>query len=304
MIIGHKIKKSFQGKTVLEDVSFRANSGEITALIGLNNAGKTTLIKMIAGILNVEEGYLRIDGLEPSDFRKNENNVIAFMSNSYTNLSGKETVGDVITECRKIYRVPKEFYDYFWDYAGKALDIEGLWTRECEKLSLGERLKVEFFYTLLMRPTLWIMDEPTVGVDYETRLKMYEILQHIKSRYREMTILIVTHNIQEMELLCDRILVLHGGQIIFSGPLEHLQQRYQAMGVINCEVAQGMVAFQDMPINWYEIDGNRVKLIYDKHYITAVTVLKYMLETAKLENISVTDIDMESMIKSIFQREN
>ena len=303
MIIGHKITKSFEGKIVLEDVSFRVDPGNITALIGINGAGKTTLLKIIAGILNMDEGYLRVNGMEPERVQKDSGEVIGFMSSKYTNLSGSRTVKEAIEMCRKIYHVPDSYYEYDREYAGKSLGIEVLWMKECGALSLGEKSRVEFFYTLLMRPTLWLMDEPTIGVDYETRMKMYEILQHVKSRDRKMIVLIATHNIQEMEILCDKVLVLNEGKLIFSGPLEHLRGKYQTLGVLRFEISQGNVVFQDMPINWYEIDGNRVKVMFYKHYVSAATILKYILETARIQNISVTDVDMESMIKSIFQKE-
>ena len=272
-------------------------------MIGLNGSGKTTLLKIIAGILKADEGYLRVNGVEPSQLNRESGNRIGFLGSRYSNLSGYDTVKDAVTGCRKVYGVPDEHYDYFWNYAGSALNMEMLWEKECSTLSVGERMKVEFFYTLLMQPTLWIMDEPTIGIDYETRLKMYEILQQVKDRHEEMTVLLATHNIQEMELVCDRVLVLHEGKMIFSGPVDFLKQKYQTLGVLSFCVKQGTIALQDVPIKWYEVDGNKMKLLFDKHYVNAVTILKSLFETAKVEEVSIDDIDMESMIKNIFRKE-
>lgn len=303
MIIGHKITKSFQGKTILDEVSFRIDPGQITALIGINGAGKTTLLKIIAGILDMDKGYLRINGKEPKIVQRDTEEVIAFMSSRYSNLTGAGTVKDAIDMCRKMYHVPDSYYEYYREYAEKRLGLEELWRKECGMLSAGEKARVDFFYTLLMCPTLWLLDEPTLGVDYETRLKMYEILKHVKSRNTEMMVIVATHNLQEMELLCDKVLVLREGKMIFSGPLHYLRQIYQTLGVISFEVTEGSVAFQDMPISWYHIEGKRVKLMFDKHYVSAATVLKYAMESVRLQNVSVTDVDMESMIKGIFQKE-
>ena len=303
MVIGHRITKRFQEKTILDDVSFRIVPGQITAIIGLNGSGKTTLLKMIAGILRADEGYLRVNGTEPSQLKREAGIRIAFLSKQSSNLSGYNRVKDAITGCRKAYHVSNDYFEYLWSHAGSMLNMETLWEKECKTLSLGDRMKVEFFYTCLMRPTLWIMDEPTLGIDYETRLRMYEILQDVKSGYREMTVLIATHNIQEMEILCDRVLVLHEGKMIFSGPVEYLKQKYQTLGVLSCNVKQGTIAFQDVPIKWYQVDGSKIKLLFDKHYVNAVTILKCILETAKVEDISIDDMDMESMIKNIFRKE-
>ena len=301
MIIGHNITKKIQGKTILEEVSFRIDPGKVTALIGLNGSGKTTLLKIISGILNMDEGYMRINGVDPAYVRKSSKEVIGFMGSKSFNLSGNGTVKEAIEMCRKMYHVPDTYYEYYREYAGNSLGIENLWMKECKTLSLGEKSRVEFFYTILMRPTLWLMDEPTIGVDYDTRMKMYEILKHIKSRDREMMVIIATHNIQEMELLCEKVLVLNEGKIIFSGPLEYLRRMYQALGIVRFEISQGDVDFQDMPINWYEREGNQVKMMYYKHYVSATTILKQIMTTANIQKVSVADIDMESMIKNIFQ---
>uniref|UniRef100_UPI0040575BFE ATP-binding cassette domain-containing protein n=1 Tax=Acetatifactor sp. TaxID=1872090 RepID=UPI0040575BFE len=303
MVIADHISKSFDKRIVLNDISFAIGAGEITALIGLNGSGKTTMSKIIAGMLEADSGYIRVADKDPMLFQKEGGSVIGYMDNRQSDIGENGTVRTLFELCRKMYHVSADYYNYVLDYAGKQLKIQDFLDKSKNELSPGEGAKAKFLYTLLMRPVLWIMDEPTVGVDYESRLKMYELIRHFKDRENEknMTILIVTHNIQEMEYLCEKAIVLHDGHIVFSGKLEWLQEKYKSLGTICFEIVSGAIYVQDMPLKRYWMDGNRVKILYDKRYVSAVVILKQLLETAELKNISIMDMDMETMIKNIFQ---
>lgn len=303
MVIADHISKSFDKRIVLNDISFGISAGEITALIGLNGSGKSTMLKIIAGMLEADSGYIRVDGKDPVSFQKEGGSVIGYMDSRQSDIVEYGTVKTSFELCRKMYHVSVDYYNYVLGYAGENLNIRDFFDKSKNELSPGESAKAKFLYTLLMRPALWIMDEPTVGVDYESRLKMYELIRHFKNRENEknMTILIVTHNIQEMEYLCEKAIVLHEGRIIFSGKLEWLQEKYKSLGTIRFEIVSGAIYVQDMPLKKYWIDGNRVKILYDKRYVSAVVILKQLLETAELQNISIMDMDMETMIKNVFQ---
>lgn len=302
MIIADHISKVFDKKIVLNDVSFAVNAGEITAVIGLNGSGKTTLLKIIAGMLEADSGYIRVARKNPTELQNKS--ILGYMDNKQSNLPESINVRAAFELCKKMYHVPIDYYNHVLDYAGQQLGIQEFGEKYKNELSPGEAAKAEFLYTLLIRPDLWIMDEPTIGVDYESRLKMYELIRYFNlgEKEKKMTILVATHNLQEMECLCEKVLVLHDGQIIFRGELEWLQEKYKSLGTICFEIVSGAIYVQDMPLKQYWIDGNKVRILYDKRYVSAVVIIKQLLETAKLQNISITDMDMETMIKSVFVR--
>lgn len=303
MVIADHVSKSFDKKLVLDDMSFFIESGKITALIGSNGCGKTTVLKLIAGILETDSGYIRVNGKNPLSFQNSKENVIGYLDNRKSSTEESLTVEASFELCQKLYHVPEDHYNYVLDYAGKRMKIQDLFMERKKELSQGERARVNFLEILLMRPALWILDEPTIGMDYESRLEMYELLHHFKERENEknMTVVIATHNMQEMECLCDKAIVLHDGHVIFSGNLEWLQEKYKTLGTICFEIVDGAIYVQDMPLKKYWIDGNKVKILYDKRYVSAVVILKQLFETVKLKNIRITDMDMETMIKHVLQ---
>lgn len=300
MIIVHKICKSFGDKKILDNISFHIKPGEILAILGLNGSGKTTLLKILAGILEIDEGYIRVNRRERKSNQQNE--TVGFISYGKTNLSGSGTIREAYELCKKMYHIPEEYYNYVLQYAGKQIGVLDLWDKSPGELSMGEKSRVEFIYTLLIRPVLWLLDEPTVGVDYDTRIKMYHIISHFKqtNRLKDVSILIATHNMQEMEAISERVMVLNQGIIAFIGPIEKMKSKYRTLGVIHFDIVKGILSIQDMPIQKYTIEGNHVEIIFDKVYISAEGILRQLFETAEIKNISITDIDLESMIKNIF----
>ena len=301
MIIADKIYKSYNDNIVLNNISFRVKRGETLAIIGLNGSGKTTLLKILAGMLEVDQGYIRVHDREHNYMIDKHKETVGFISYGKSNIAGSGTIREMYDLCKKMYHVADDHYNYVIQNAGKQIGILEFGEKNAGELSLGEKSRAEFIYTLLICPDLWIMDEPTIGVDYETRMKMYEIIAHFKNvRAEKLTIVIATHNMQEMEAISERVIVLNKGKIIFCGPLDKMQDRYRTLGVIRFELVQGGFSIQDMPIRKYSIDGNKVEIIYDKCYVSAGVILKQILETALLKNISVTDIDLDVMIKNVF----
>lgn len=300
MIIAHEISKSFDNKRILDNISFHIKHGETLVILGLNGSGKTTLLKILAGILDIDEGYIRVNRKERNLKHKNE--TVGFVSYGKTNLSGSGTIREAYEVCKKMYHISEEYYTYVLEYAAKPVGILDLWDKNSGELSLGEKSRVEFVYTLLIRPQLWLLDEPTVGVDYDTRMKMYHIISHFKKikHLKDVSIVIATHNMQEMEALGERVMVLNEGKIAFIGSIEKMKSKYRTLGIICFDIVKGTLSIQDMPINKYTIEGNHVEIIFDKVYISAEGILKQLFEGAEIKNISINDMDLESMIKNIF----
>lgn len=300
MVIAHEIGKSFDNKRVLNNISFHIKRGEILVILGLNGSGKTTLLKILAGILEIDEGYIRVNRKERKMNQKN--NAVGFITYGKTNFSGSGTIRKEYELCKKMYHIPEEYYTYVLEHAARHIGVFDLWDKDRGELSLGEKSRVEFIYTLLIRPELWLLDEPTVGVDYDTRMKMYHIISQFKKTHwlRDVSIVIATHNMQEMEALGERIMVLNEGKIVFIGSIEKMKSKYRTLGIICFDIVQGTLSIQDMPINKYTIEGNHVEIIFDKVYISAEGIFKQLFEVAEIKNISINDMDLESMIKNIF----
>lgn len=301
MVIASHVHKSFSEKQVLQDISFHIKSGEKVGFIGLNGAGKTALMQLLAGILRADSGYIRIAGEKPCSRRKCKKVRIGVVSTHQSNLHSDRPVEASINLCRKMY--PNAWNQETIHYINEHLKINELRNRTKSSLSMGERMRAEFFCAAISAPHLLIMDEPTNGMDYTMRTKEYECLEYLNRQQgvMPMAVLLVTHSIQELELLCERVIAIHGGQIIFDGAMEHLQRKYISLGRIHFDLEEGALHFHDMPIKKYEIDGKRVHITFDKHYVSANIILHQLMEKAVIKNIKILDIDIETIIRSLYQ---
>ena len=306
MVIANHVNKAFFEKQVLRDVSFHIKEGERVGVIGLNGSGKTTLMRILMGALRADSGYVRVAGEKPWERQGKRKKRIGFVSALSSNLHPDRTVEDSVNLCRKMYPEAWKASESdleIVDYVKERLKIKDVWKEVRSSLSLGEGMRAEFLYAVMMNPHLLIMDEPTTGMDYEMRMKEYECLEYFRQCKKDMpvTVLLVTHSIQEMERLCDRVIAIHHGQIIFDGAMEYLQQRYLSLGKICFETEEGVLHFHDMPVKKYEIDGKRVQIIFDKRYVSANIILQQLMEETEIKKIRFFDMDMETIIRNLYQ---
>ena len=220
VIEGRNLVKQYEGVRALDDVSFEVREGEIFALVGPNGAGKTTLLRILTDILRPDSGSLRILGRD--------------------NL--REVLGQIgyLPEERGLYKslTPLETVSYFAQLKGipsrearpaaeKALEIVGMLghgKRKLEELSKGMAQRVQFAATLVHEPSLLIMDEPFSGLDPVSSLALQDVI--FKQRDDGKTVLLSTHNMEHAEKLCDRLLMLHRGQVRLYGGISEIRQRF------------------------------------------------------------------------------
>lgn len=211
---------SYEKKSIpaLEDVSFSITDGESVGYLGLNGSGKSTTIKLLAGMLSPDQGLVRINGRDP--FRdKSLCYEIGAVFGQKQQLWMDLPVGDSFEMLRSIYRVSKTDYSKRLELLDSFLDFTPFLSFPARKLSLGQRMKCEFAASLLHLPGILLLDEPTIGVDIHVRQQILALLQYLRKEYGT-TILLTTHNLSEMEELCDRIILLNRGRIFYDGARE------------------------------------------------------------------------------------
>lgn len=301
MVIASHVCKSFSEKQILRNISFHIRKGETVGFIGLNGSGKTTLMQLLTGTLRADSGYIRVAGENPWSCKKRKNIRIGMVSANQSNLHPDRTTEDSINLCKKMY--PGIWSQETMNYAGERMKSGDFLKKLKSSLSTEERMRAEFLYAITMVPQLLIMDEPTIGMDFEMRTLEYGCLEYFLKQQAALqtTVLLVIHNIQEMRRLCKRVIAIHNGQIIFDGAMEHLQRKYLSLGEIYFEVKEGSLHFHDMPINRYEIDGKKVHMIFDKRYVSANVILQQLMEKAVIKNIKILDIDMDTIIQNLYQ---
>ena len=208
----------------VNDISFRIDEGELVGYIGPNGAGKSTSIKMLCGILVPTSGHIEVNGLVPHKERMKNTRQIGAVFGQKTQLWWDVPVIESLRLFRDIYKVSEAQYKHNLDMFNDLLDLHEFQNTPVRQLSLGQRLRADMAAALLHNPRLLFLDEPMIGVDVVAKERLRNFIQEI-NRDQKVTILLTTHDMEEAEILCDRISFIAGGRIVAVGTSEELKQR-------------------------------------------------------------------------------
>ncbi len=218
-----KIKNN--NKRVVNSLNFHINKGEIVGFIGKNGAGKSTTIKMLCGILTPTEGNIIVNSVVPYRNRKINGYNIGVVFGQKTQLWWDLPLKDSFNILRKIYKVDKEEYIERLNYFDNVFKISELLNKKVRTLSLGEKMKAEIVASLIHNPKVLYLDEPTIGLDFVSKRNMRNSIKSINERYQT-TIILTTHDLEDIETLCNRIIIIDQGKIIYSGTYSEIIKKY------------------------------------------------------------------------------
>jgi len=209
----------------LKGVSFTIKEGEIVGYLGVNGAGKTTTIKILTGILYPDEGEVRILGKNPFENRREVLKQIGVVFGQDSIFVYEVPVIASLRLFKEIYRLSDEFFERRLNYLVELFDAKDLLNKQYRTLSLGQKMKVNLIAALLHKPKILFLDEPTIGLDIFNKRRIREIIKRL-NKEEGLTVLITTHDMEDIEELCDRIILLENGKISYDGPLAKFKQRY------------------------------------------------------------------------------
>jgi ABC-2 type transport system ATP-binding protein len=285
-------KKDYEIIKALDNISFKINEGEMVGYIGPNGAGKSTTIKIMAGILTPDNGQADISGLIPWKQRTKYVKDIGVVFGSRSGLWWDVPVDDSFELLKKIYKIPDDEYIKQKEKLVKLLDIEEIIKIPTRQLSLGQRMRCEIASAFLHKPKIVFLDEPTIGLDAVSKIAVREFIKKI-NKEENTTIILTTHDTQDIEALTNRIILIGKGKILLDGKLSDLKKKFSKKyltvefnGEIN-NLCEGLVFVEK-----YE---SRVKLELNENILTlakAITFLNSKIEILDLEvdNTSVDDI--------------
>ncbi len=207
----------------LDGVSFRIGDGEMVGYIGPNGAGKSSTIKILSGILTPDSGKCLIDGRIPWKSRQKHVKEIGVVFGQRTQLWWDVPVVDSFELLKEIYAIPTEVYKKNVDQLTELLDLAQLLRTPARQLSLGQRMRCEIAASLLHRPRILFLDEPTIGLDAVSKLAVRDFIKRLNQE-RHTTVLLTTHDMQDIEALASRILLIGKGKILLDGSLEDIRR--------------------------------------------------------------------------------
>ena len=209
----------------LQDVSFSAERGELVGILGPNGAGKSTVVKLLTGILTPTEGTCRVDGRVPWRERREHVRHLGAVFGQRTQLWWDVPVSDSYALLRDIYRLEPAAWKRRLDELTDALDLGDFLRTPLRQLSLGQRMRAELCGSLLHGPALLFLDEPTIGLDAVSKLAVRSFIRERNAAHGT-TVLLTTHDMQDIEALTSRILLIGKGRILLDGRLDVLKERY------------------------------------------------------------------------------
>ena len=219
------LTRNYKIVPAVNDISFSIAQGEMVGYIGENGAGKSTTIKMLTGILMPTSGKIVVNGMNPHKEREKFVSTIGVVFGQRSQLWWDIAVQESFRLLKKVYKVSDAQYNEHMDHVIKTLDIEPLLDKPVRKLSLGQRMRCELAAALIHNPPLLFLDEPTIGLDVLVKLKIREFLKEINEKYKT-TILLTTHDLSDIEALCERVIMLDEGKIIYDGALGNLKDQW------------------------------------------------------------------------------
>lgn len=292
--------REYKEIAALSQVSFEIDEGELVGYIGPNGAGKSTTVKVMSGILVPDGGSCEIMGRTPWKQRKEHVSEIGVVFGQRSQLWWDLPVMDSFELIRDIYKIPDKAYRVRLQELTDIFDLGSLVATPVRQLSLGQRIRCELTASLLHNPKILFLDEPTIGLDAVSKLALRDFLKEM-NRKHSVTMILTTHDMDDIETLCQRVMVIGHGRILYDGVLDGLRRKYAPQRCIRAKLA-GPAAMPSLPgADLVEIVDNLCLVYFRPDRVPAQQMVAALAAALPLQDLVVEDEDIEQMIARMYQ---
>ena len=304
------LRPKYEIIAAVDNVSFNVPEGEILGFIGPNGAGKSTVIKMLTGILTPTSGKCTINGRDPVADRKKYVKDIGVVFGQRTQLWWDLPLRETYGVLKEIYEVDDEAYKKKMSFLNEVLELDGFITSPVRTLSLGQRMRADIAASLLHSPKVLFLDEPTIGLDVVVKNNIRNAIQEI-NKTEHTTVILTTHDISDIELLCDRIVMIDKGKNVYDGSLHELRENYGQTRELVFETDNNSKLTEEefrkgLKLNENDLviesDKNNFKVRFNSRKLPVGEMLGYTLSLTKVKDISVKDADIEEIIRNLYRQ--
>ena len=292
-------KRKYKDVKAVQEVSFTIEQGEVVGFLGPNGAGKTTTLKMLSGLLHPTGGNATVLGFTPWELKTDYLRSMTLVMGQRNRLSWDIPAADSFLLTQAIYRIPDNEYNVTYKELNELLELEPLMKKPVRNLSLGERMKCEIAAGLLHRPKVLFLDEPTIGLDISGQVKIREFLREYNKRTGA-TIILTSHYMADVTALCERIIIIHHGQLKYDGGINSLSRRiapFKLIGVMLANANEYDLSQYGEPVQ-NEEDAEKLYVQVKAEDVTKVT--SQMLSDLPIHDITITDPPIEDVIERAF----
>lgn len=297
--IAHFLRRTYKEVKAVQNVSFAIAPGEVVGFLGANGAGKTTTLKMLTGLIYPSAGKVTVSGYVPFQRKTGFLKTITLIMGQKQQLIWDLPALDSLRINAAVYGISDRDFQQRVGELTEMLTLEGKLNQPVRKLSLGERMKAELLAALLHQPQVLFLDEPTLGLDVNAQVSVREFLRDYNQRYGA-TVLLTSHYMADITALCQRVLVIHQGELIYDGSLEGLVDRFAPCREVQIELAHPYPAEKLALYGDVETVTNQsVRFLVPQERLTQ-TVAKILAEL-EVTDLSVTEPPIEEVIGRVLK---
>jgi ABC-2 type transport system ATP-binding protein len=297
--INHFFRRKYRSINAVQDVSFEISPGEVVGFLGPNGAGKTTTLKMLTGLIHPSSGTVKVAGYVPFLRQAAFLQKITLVMGQKQQLLWDLPALDSLKINAAVYDISdKEFHRRVGELT-EMLALEGKLNQPVRKLSLGERMKAELLAALLHRPHVLFLDEPTLGLDVNAQVAVRDFLREYNQRYQA-TVLLTSHYMADITALCQRVLLIHQGKLMYDGSLDRLLERFAPYREVYVELAEPL-PLEKLRVygDVQHLEGRAVCFMVQQEALTR-TVSQILTELEVID-LKVTEPPVEEVIGRVFQ---
>ncbi|SEB27794.1 ABC-2 type transport system ATP-binding protein [Paenibacillus sp. 276b] len=293
--------REYLSKEAVRDISFDIGKGEFVGYIGPNGAGKSTTIKMLTGILHPTSGEVLLGGMNPHQERRRTVGRLGVVFGQRSQLWWDLPVKDSYDILAEMYGVRAEDKTKRLAQFAELLDLESFWATPVRKLSLGQRMRADLAASMLHDPELLFLDEPTIGLDVNAKRNIRQFLRTLNEEFGK-TILLTTHDMDDIEQLCSRVMVINHGQLTYDGSIPSLRDTIGLPTIIRVTY-RGSYHIPDVISSAIQItgaEGQIVNVEVNRKKWSTMDILKQLEQWGEIEDVEMKEPDFEDIIHRVY----
>lgn len=300
------IKPKYKEFTAVNHINFEIQEGELVGYIGENGAGKSTTIKMLTGLLTPTSGEVVVDDLVPNKNRIENNKKIGAVFGQKTQLWWDLPVIESFRLIKKMYKIPDGEYRKNLKKFSEILELDDLLEKQVKNLSLGQKMRCEIAATFLHNPKIVYLDEPTIGLDVLVKERIRAFIKEI-NKEKNTTVILTTHDLKDIEDVCDRIILLDKGQIIYDGEKEKFKETYGKQVIAQIIVKNKTSLITTETINdefeVVEESDEQVKIRFNHDKYTIMDIVNRISNYCEITDMHIEEQGLEEILKEIYRGE-
>lgn len=297
-------------KKAVDNISFEINDGEIVGYIGANGAGKSTTIKMMTGILKPTNGIVSVNGLVPYENREKNAKNIGVVFGQKTQLWWDLPISETFSLLKDIYDVSDEDFNERMNFLKEVLELDEFFLSPVRTLSLGQRMRADLAAALIHNPKVIYLDEPTIGLDVVVKERVRKAIKEINEKYNT-TIILTTHDLNDIEELCSRIIIIDKGKKIYDGEINGVKEKFGYLTTVEIQIKEeinleSFNEFNEMKddcefkLNFNE---NKLSITFNKNKISLSEIIGRVMKKLSVIDFAVKETSIEDIVKKMYRNE-